>query len=396
MNSKPKYTKEELWEIQTNSMRDPAQIIGSSDFESCGILKESLEYSVDDSFTKILSDLNITLLVTREYEHLFIALNAKDGKLNQTFINLPHPSGIAVNRKTKTVYVASTRNPNQIFEFKPIRRKLQRTDNKLESENENVLMPIRSKFYPGAYYFHDLVFIGEELYGNSVGQNGVVRIDFNSPEHEKLVWWPKTVEKKNGKPNKTSNFLQLNSIAAGSSIENSYFSASSEKILKQKPGDVDFPVDKTGVIFSGKTREVIAKGLTRPHSARHYKGKVWIDNSGYGEVGYIENEKFIPIAKLPGWTRGLCFCRNIMFVGVSRILEKYFHYAPGLKNDKTICGIFAIDTDTNKIIGSIKWPYGNQLFGIEFLSKSVTNGFLYKNAKPTTEEEKSTFYKYKI
>ena len=395
MNSKPKYTKEELWEIQTNAMREPSQIVGSSDLNSCGIYEESLEFSADDSFTKILSELDITLLVTREYEHLLLALNSKEGKLNQTFINLPHPSGIAVNRKSKSVYIAATRNPNQIIEFKPCKSKLQRTDNKSQADFENVLMPVRTKFYPGAYYFHDLVFIGEELYGNSVGQNGVAKIDFNSPEHEKLLWWPKSVEKENGEPNIESNFLQLNSIAAGSSIENSYFSASSEKIIKQKPGDLDYPVDKTGVVFSGKTREVAARGLTRPHSARHYKGKVWVDNSGYGEVGYIENEKFVPVVKLPGWTRGLCFYRNIMFVGTSKVLEKYLHYAPGLKNDKTSCGIFAIDTDTSKIIGSIKFPYGNQVFGIEYISKSVTSGFLNQDVKPS-DKEKSAFYKYKI
>ncbi|MFC2111328.1 DUF4915 domain-containing protein [Bacteroidota bacterium] len=396
MSSKPKYTKEELWDIQTAAMRDPSQIVGSSDFVSAGIYKESLEYSVDKSFIKLLSDLNITLLVSREYEHLLMALNTKGDELNQTFMNLPHPSGIAVNRKTKTVYVASTRNPNQIIELKPIRRKLQRTDNKCESKIENVLMPVRSKYYPGAYYFHDLAFIGEELYGNSVGQNGIVKIDFNSAEHEKLVWWPESVEKENGNPNKTSNFLQLNSIAAGSSIENSYFSASSEKILKQRPGDIDFPVDKTGVIFSGKTRQIVASGLTRPHSARHYKGKVWVDNSGYGEVGYIENGEFIPVKHLPGWTRGLCFCKNIMFVGISRILPKFLHYAPGLKNYETECGIYAIDTDTNEIIGSVKWPYGNQVFGMEFISKSITTGFLHYEAQPTTENEISDYYKYII
>jgi len=362
---------------------------------SCGITEESLEFSADDSFTKILSELDITLLVTREYEHLLLALNSTEGKLNQTFTNLPHPSGIAVNRKSKSVYIAATRNPNQIIEFKPCKSKLQRTDNKFQADFENVLMPIRTKFYPGAYYFHDLVFIGEELYGNSVGQNGVAKIDFNSAEHEKLLWWPKSVDKENGEPNIESNFLQLNSIAAGSSIENSYFSASSEKIIKQKPGDLDYPVDKTGVVFSGKTREVVARGLTRPHSARHYKGKVWVDNSGYGEVGYIENEKFVPVVKLPGWTRGLCFYKNIMFVGTSKVLEKYLHYAPGLKNDKTSCGIFAIDTDTNKIIGSIKFPYGNQVFGIEYISKSVTSGFLNQDIK-TSDKEKSAFYKYKI
>ncbi len=57
-------------------------------------------------------------LVTREYEHLIVAMTATDAGPLVTFMPLPHPSGIAVNRTDGGVYVASTRNPNQVFEFR--------------------------------------------------------------------------------------------------------------------------------------------------------------------------------------------------------------------------------------------------------------------------------------
>jgi len=391
MNSKSKYTKEELWEKQSNAIRDPAQVSGSSNFTDCGIVSDSLKHKVDDSFVQLLSKMKITLLISREYEHLLIGLNAENNKLNQTFTNLPHPSGIAINRKTNTVYVASTRNPNRIIEFKTVKSQIDGTVN-----SSKVLMPLRAKYFPGKYYFHDLAFIGEELHGTSVGQNGIVKIDFNSSEHDKLIWFPRCVEDENQKPNTKANYIQLNSITAGSSIEKSFFSASSDKISKRRPGHKNYQIDKKGVIFSGKTRDVIARGLTRPHSARFYKGKIWVNNSGYGEVGFIENEKFVSAVKLPGWTRGLCFYKNIMFVGVSRVLDRFKQYAPGLKNVKQQCGIYAINTENFEILGSINWLYGNQIFGIEFIDSSNCSGFLHKKVQPSTENEKNFYYKYFI
>ena len=104
------------------------------------------------------------------------------------------------------------------------------------------------------------------------------------------------------------NYIQLNSIAAGNNIKESYFSASCDQISNRRPGHKNFPVDKRGVIFSGKTKEVFARGLTRPHSARLYKGDVWVDNSGYGELGYARkwSSSSLLYACL-AWTRGLVF-----------------------------------------------------------------------------------------
>ncbi len=89
------------------------------------------------------------------------------------------------------------------------------------------------------------------------------------------------------------------------------------------------------MIFSGATREPIARGLTRPHSARLYEHRIWVDNSGYGHVGYVDAGEFHSVAALPGWTRGLCFRNGIAFVGTSRILPRFSKYAPGLEVDSS-------------------------------------------------------------
>ena len=96
------------------------------------------------------------------------------------------------------------------------------------------------------------------------------------------------------------------------------------------PGQRNYPVDRRGVIFSGATREPVVRGLTRPHSARIWRRKLWVNNSGYGEFGTAGDGAFVTVARLPGWTRGLAFAGGYAFVGVSRVIPRFSAYAPGL------------------------------------------------------------------
>lgn len=373
---------DKLLKIQQNALREPSEVI-CGNYSTNGIVPESLEYSVSGDFISILEKLKVTLLVSREYEHLVIALNSKKNKLRQSFIHLPHPSGIAVDAKTNKVYVAATRNPNQIIELAVASASNGKTTDKF-------LTPARAKYYGGTYYLHDLTFINGDLYANSVGKNGVIKVDFNSSESDKVAWSPLSAKEN------TRNHIQLNSIAAGKSLADSYFSASTEKPIHYKPGDLKFPVNKKGVIFQGKTGKVVARGLTRPHSARLYRDKIWVDNSGYGEFGFIENGKFSSFAKLSGWTRGLCFKDNVAFVGVSKVIPKFKVYAPGIKEKQQQCGVYAINMDTKKIIGHIEWGFGNQIFGLETIGTDVCNGFLFTKVIKSTEQEINFFSNYII
>jgi uncharacterized protein (TIGR03032 family) len=380
-------TKEALWSKQNAALRHPSEIFGTS-FEQAGITANTLKYKATPSFTALLHQLGITLIVGREYENMLIALNSADGaKLRQSFFHLPHPSGIAVDHKNNCMYVAATRNPNQIIEFRVTKSHLGRL--KFPGKPEmNLLMPARSKYYPGEYYFHDLALCKNKLYANSVGMNCIIEVDMDSPTPEKPLWWPTCVDK-NGTPDTRANYIQLNSIAIGDSLSKSFFSASGAKISARRPGHANYPVDKQGVIFSGKTGEVIATGLTRPHSARLHNGKVWVANSGYGEVGYIENGKLVPAFRFDGWTRGLCFVGNILFAGVSRVLPRFRQYAPGIKSLKQTCAIMAIDTEKGNVIGEIQFPYGNQLFAMDYMLSANCSGFPFTSLKDNDIDKKN-------
>jgi uncharacterized protein (TIGR03032 family) len=304
---------------------------------------------------------------------------------------VPHPSGLAVDRKQRKVYLASTRNPNQIFAFKPLSSLLQRPDAKMPVQPGSPLMPSTSAYYPGSLYIHDLALVGGRLYANAVGHNAVALLAEDN--RFERVWWPKCIEVK-GSPVFTRNHIQLNSIAAGKTLASSFFSASSDSIDRLRPGHLNYPVDGRGVIFSGTTREPICTGLTRPHSARFRNKTLWIDNSGYGEIGFVQNGRLQVVRKLPGWTRGLSIVGDVAFVGTSRIIPKFARYAPGLDPASSVCAIHAVSCKTGNLLGSLEWPYGNQIFALDWIPSSVTTGFLFE--APFRRQKRATmlFYGY--
>lgn len=381
--------KNRIFEMQNELYRNPMELAGAA-MSNLAILKKSLKYQADKGFIDILEKLQTNLFISREYEHLLINLRVSNGKIIQSFYPIAHPSGLAT--KNNQLYLASTRNPNRIIEFSVTNNKL--IDNNLNKSNQspNRLFPSRIKYYPGGVYFHDLAFIDNKLYGNSVGLNGVLPIDLNTSNIEELAWRPKLSKNQLKKLDK-ANYLQINSIAAGTSLETSFFTASAALPGKHKPGDPNFPVDKTGVIFSG-VGDIIAKGLTRPHSAKIYNDKIWVNNSGYGGFGFIENGIYQNVISFKGWTRGLHFIDNYAFIGLSRILPRFQQYAPGLNIKSSLSAVCIIDMVKMIKVGEINFPWGNQIFGIESMPNIITNGLLDFKSFQKTEKLKTIFYKY--
>ncbi len=376
----------DLHRFQNERLRDPAQIVGQWS-EAGDVDPRLLEYDVQGEWWDVLAECGITLLITREYEHLIMAIQA-GGRVS--YYSLPHPSGLVVDRSRSVVHVAATRNPNQVFDLVPVTGARHRLDGRT-TKTENELIPIRTRFLPGCLYIHDLAMISNQLHFNAVGENAVLRLGEDG--RTERVWWPRCIDTDNG-PIFGRNHIQLNSIAAGPDLAGSYFSASSSQVLRLRPGHLRFPVDRQGVIFAGSTRQPVVEGLTRPHSARLHGGTVWVNNSGYGELGYAESGCFHPVIRLPGWTRGLCFHGDVAFVGTSRVIPRFQRYAPGLKLETSICAVHAIDIRTARVRGSLSWDWGNQIFAIDWLPRDLSSGFPWDVARKRPARIQRLFYSF--
>lgn len=112
-----------------------------------------------------------------------------------------------------------------------------------------------------------------------------------------------------------------------------------------------------GCVIDVANNEVIATGLSMPHSPRWYRDKLWLLNSGMGELGYLELDtgKFQPIAFCPGYLRGLAFTGNYALVGLSQPRDETFM---GLelqtrlaeKEVSSRCGVMVIDLSTGAVV----------------------------------------------
>ena len=111
-----------------------------------------------------------------------------------------------------------------------------------------------------------------------------------------------------------------------------------------------------GVIIDIETNEIMAEGLSMPHSPRWFDGKLWVLNSGTGELGWInpEDKSFNPAAFFPGFLRGLAFHGQYAVTTLSKPRYKRFE---GLELDNKMqekdadpwCGIQILNLQSGDV-----------------------------------------------
>lgn len=94
-----------------------------------------------------------------------------------------------------------------------------------------------------------------------------------------------------------------------------------------------------GVMIDVASSEIVAAGLSMPHSPRLYRGALWVLNSGSGEFGRIDRAsgRFEPIAFCPGYARGLAFAGDHAVIGLSLA-----------RGDRTFAGLALDDALTSR------------------------------------------------
>jgi uncharacterized protein (TIGR03032 family) len=357
---------------------EAANVGGGANLWSSGMAPELLAFEDKGGFFDLLQQADYSLCVTREYEHFVLALDGKDGAAHQSTFPLPHPSGFWYDERKRELLLSSTRTPNIMvwmtpFELTAAGAEILPPDYQPPTAEEGVLfIPRQARYLPGTLYIHDVVKMGGEIYATITGHNFLAKLSLDGGWER--VWWPKAVDDMGGDAF-NQNYFQLNSIAVNGSPEKSFYTGFSDLVSGAKPWKEGYGPDKKGVIFSGETREPLLRGLTCPHSAKLVDGKLWVCNSGYGTFGYVENfesldpakTRYVPVGQAPGFTRGMAFAGDVVFVGTSKVIAKYEPYAPGIKPDDSSCSISAFNWKTGEFLASVTWPDGYQLYDVQVL-----------------------------
>jgi uncharacterized protein (TIGR03032 family) len=109
-----------------------------------------------------------------------------------------------------------------------------------------------------------------------------------------------------------------------------------------------------GVVVHVPSNEIVASGLSMPHSPRWHQGKLWLLNSGTGELGYLDGTSFHAVAFCPGFVRGLAFYGNFALVGLSKLRSKSFA-GLGLETRlakmgrESQCGLMVVDLTSGQV-----------------------------------------------
>ncbi len=127
-----------------------------------------------------------------------------------------------------------------------------------------------------------------------------------------------------------------------------------------------------GVLIEVSSGQIVLGGLSMPHSPRCYGGRVWVLNSGTGELLSVDpvQGRSTPVCRLPGYLRGLAFVGPYALVGLSKIRERHiFGGLPIQKDfDSLRCGVAVVDLRSGRLAGLFEFTAGcEELYDVQFL-----------------------------
>jgi uncharacterized protein (TIGR03032 family) len=128
-----------------------------------------------------------------------------------------------------------------------------------------------------------------------------------------------------------------------------------------------------GVLLDYATRDVVARGLSMPHSPRWYGDRLWVLESGRGTLSTVDlaSGKTETVARVPGFTRGLSFLGPLAFIGLSQLREtNAFTDIPITEENKDrMSGVWIVNIETGQTIAFLKFSGAVQeIFAVHVLA----------------------------
>jgi uncharacterized protein (TIGR03032 family) len=120
-----------------------------------------------------------------------------------------------------------------------------------------------------------------------------------------------------------------------------------------------------GVLIDVESGAVAASGLCMPHSPRLRDGRLWLLNSGLGELGIVDlkDGSFNPVAFCPGYARGLAFAGRYAVIGLSRPRRNQtFEDLPlaerlASKDSSARCGLLIVDVESGHVLEWLRFEH---------------------------------------
>jgi hypothetical protein len=129
-----------------------------------------------------------------------------------------------------------------------------------------------------------------------------------------------------------------------------------------------------GILIDLDSNEIVARGLSMPHSPRWHAGRLWLLESGTGSLGVVDlpTGKYESVVRLDGFTRGLEIIGNLAFIGLSQVRETAIfsgiQITERLQETERTCGVWVVDIQRGQVVAFLKFEEALQeIFAVSLL-----------------------------
>lgn len=291
-------------------------------------------------FAELLDGAGSTLVVSTYHAGSLICLRPEGSRVNTHFRGLPRPMGMAVAPGRLTVGTHSG-----VIDYRDLPEAAPRLEP--EGTHDALYLP-RHTHLTGDIRIHDLAHAGGETWVVATRFSCLATLD----DRHSFVprWRPSFISEL-----AAEDRCHLNGLCV---VDDEVRWVTALGRSDEAGGWRDRKADG-GLLIDVPSGDIVLGDLSMPHSPRWHDGRLWLLESGRGEICVVDplRGERKTVAELPGFTRGLTFVGPYALVGLSKIRETAtFGGLPLTERlQERLCGAWMVDTRDGEIAGFLRF-----------------------------------------
>lgn len=337
----------------TSEKAEPVSPISSASPAAPEVRSPAVEYVHTAAIPDLLRTLGASLIVTTYQAQRILAFSVREQRLSMLMRIFIRPTGLTIDRDRMALVTR-----REIFVFRSTLDVWDESGNRMPYD---LTYAPRYSYITGDVAGHEIAFLGNDLVFINTRFSCLAR-----PSTEfsfEPIWKPRFISSY-----AAEDRCHLNGMAVeGTQIR--YVTALGETDTKEGWRENKA---KGGVLIDVASGESVCRELSMPHSPRLHAGKLWVLESGMGELQVVDPASGVrqTVCRLPGYCRGLTFFDRFAFVGLSLMREKKTFGGLPIETmyPKLRCGIAVVDITRGVEVAFIEFTKGiEELFDVRLL-----------------------------
>lgn len=319
----------------------------------------------------LLAKAGASLVVSTYHSGQLLIFSADHGRLNSIARRMNAPMGVALRSDRLAV---GTKGRVEIYAHHP-------QVAVAHAPHDQYFLPLVTHV-TGDIRIHDLAWVGSRLWAVNTAFSCLVTIEHDCSFAPR--WAPPFISEL-----QPEDRCHLNGMAI---VDNQVRYVTVLGETDTPGGWRDGKVDG-GAVIDVATGEIVTRGLSMPHSPRWYDHRLWVLESGTGSLCVVDETSgaVTPVAKVPGFARGLTFWKQFAFIGLSQVRDTVFRALPIQRSDQPLrSGVWVVDITNGltagyiDLVGAVRELFDVQLMSarapqIQTVSDTAGRAFLMKD-----------------